>query len=251
MKKIRIFLIIIFSLIFTNTLLFAESGFEAIIDMPVGASITLPVGKPNLRVSYNSYANIEELSGKLNASAGASVKLGYLFDVYDDIGISALAEIGYQYNSYTSIVKIKNIGSFKIQDTLTKNIRIHSLKLGLLPKFNKGNFSLGLGFGVKIPLYAIIASEIGSIDTYVQQYHKNQYVENLNFNNIKDMYEIPVIPYIKLTADYSIFFVDNIAFNVGVYLNYDFGFQTKDYNFREDALEIGFQVGTRFAPMLR
>ena len=248
MNKIKKFLIVIFSLIFVNTVVFAESGFEAIIDVPIGVSFTLPIGKSNLQArGENNNINVKDLNGKINASAGVAVKLGYLFDVYDDMGISALAEIGYQYNSYTSFIKIENVGTLRVIDSLTKNIRTHSIKLGLLPKFNKGNFSLGLGFGVKVPLYAILSGERADI---TDVYRKDQYVENLNFNNIKDRYKIPVIAYIKLTADYSVFFVDNIAFNVGVYLNYDFGFQQKDVDFREDAIEFGFQLGTRFAPKL-
>uniref|UniRef100_UPI003F4C899B hypothetical protein n=1 Tax=Brachyspira catarrhinii TaxID=2528966 RepID=UPI003F4C899B len=247
MNKIKKILIVIFSLIFVNAVVFAESGFEAIIDVPIGASFTLPIGKAGVESGNNSYINVKNLNGKINASAGVAVKLGYLFDVYDDMGISALAEIGYQYNSYTSFINIENVGTLRVIDSLTKNIRTHSIKLGLLPKFNKGNFSLGLGFGVKIPLYVIRAGEIAYM---TDVYHKDQYVETLNFNNIKDSYKIPVIAYIKLTADYSVFFVDNIAFNLGVYLNYDFGLQDKNSDLREDAIEFGFQLGTRFAPKL-
>ena len=252
MKKINNFILIIFILMISNINVFADSGFEAIIDMPIGASFTIPIGKPNIDV-YGDNFSIKrgDVIGKINASAGVAVKLGYLFNIYDDMGISALAEIGYHYNSYTSIMRIEGEG-FDLSDTLTKNVRTHSIKIGLLPKFNKGNFSFGLGFGVKIPLLAIFSTEYAYLNaTEVgETYSKNQKIENFNFEDIKNSKVIPVIPYIKLTADYSFFFVDNIAFNLGVHINYDFGLQQKDSNFREDAIEFGFQLGLRFAPML-
>ena len=252
MKKINNFVLIISILILSNIYVFAESGFEAIIDVPIGASITMCFGTPDFNLGNNNVIKIQEINGKVNASAGIDVKLGYLFDIYEDIGISTLAEIGYSYNSYTTIIHIKDESGEKLDDNITKNIRTHSIKIGLLPKFNKGNFSFGLGFGVKIPLLAIFSTEYAYLNaTEVgETYNKNQKIENFNFEDIKNSKVIPVIPYIKLTADYSFFFVDNIAFNLGVHINYDFGLQQKDSNFREDAIEFGFQLGLRFAPKL-
>ncbi|MEI0487351.1 hypothetical protein [Brachyspira intermedia] len=249
MKKINNFILIIFILMLSNISVFADSGFEAIIDMPIGASFTIPIGKPYIDVYGNGSIKSGDIIGKINASAGAAVKLGYLFNIYDDMGISALAEIGYHYNSYTSTTRIEGNG-FDLSDTLTKNVRTHSIKIGLLPKFNKGNFSFGLGFGVKIPLLAIFSTEDVYLSETAGEYNRKQKIENFGFEDIKNSKVIPVIPYIKLTADYSFFFVDNIAFNVGVHINYDFGLQQKDSNFREDAIEFGFQLGLRFAPML-
>ena len=248
MKKINNFVLIIFILILSNIHVFAESGFEAIIDVPIGISITMPFGNPDFNLG--STIKVQEINGNADASAGIGVKLGYLFDIYEDIGISTLAEIGYHYNSYTTVIHIKDVSGEKLDDNITKNIRTHSIKIGLLPKFNKGNFSFGLGFGVKIPLLAIFSTEDVYLSETAGEYNRKQKIENFGFEDIKNSKVIPVIPYIKLTADYSFFFVDNIAFNVGVHINYDFGLQQKDSNFREDAIEFGFQLGLRFAPML-
>uniref|UniRef100_UPI003F4C159F hypothetical protein n=1 Tax=Brachyspira catarrhinii TaxID=2528966 RepID=UPI003F4C159F len=248
MKKINNFVLIIFILILSNIHVFAESGFEAIIDVPIGISITMPFGNPDFNLG--STIKVQEINGNADASAGIGVKLGYLFDIYEDIGISTLAEIGYHYNSYTTVIHIKDVSGEKLDDNITKNIRTHSIKIGLLPKFNKGNFSLGLGFGIKVPLYAIVARENLYFNIEKPDYNKSQFIEELNFTGIKDNYEIPIIPYIKLTLDYSVFFVEDIAFNIGAYFNYDFGLQTKGTDFRLDGLEFGFQLGLRFAPML-
>lgn len=250
MKKINNFVLIISILILSNIYVFAESGFEAIIDVPIGASITMCFGTPDFNLGNNNVIKIQEINGKVNASAGIDVKLGYLFDIYEDIGISTLAEIGYSYNSYTTIIHIKDESGKQLDDNITKNIRTHSIKIGLLPKFNKGNFSLGLGFGIKVPLYAIVARENLYFSIPNNYYIKNQFIENLNFTGIKDNYETPIIPYIKLTLDYSIFFIDDIALNIGAYFNYDFGLKTKNTDFKLDGLEMGIQLGLRFAPML-
>ena len=63
-----------------------------------------------------------------------------------------------------------------------------------------------------------------------------------------------VIPYIKLTFDYSIFFGSKMALNIGAYLGYDFGLAQKntidnEYN-SVDSFDLGLQLGLRFAPKL-
>ena len=79
-----------------------------------------------------------------------------------------------------------------------------------------------------------------------------------------------IILYIKLTFDYSIFFAQNLAINVGLYLGYDFGLEPTVYSVNNDLLnnnnfpnfgrylivediayssfDIGLQVGFKFGP---
>ena len=58
----------------------------------------------------------------------------------------------------------------------------------------------------------------------------------------------------KVTFDYSFFFGNKMALNVGAYLGYDFGLAEKSTIDNEytgvDSFDIGLQLGLRFAPKL-
>ena len=59
------------------------------------------------------------------------------------------------------------------------------------------------------------------------------------------------MPYFKLIFDYSIFFTEKLAFNLGAYLGYDIGINYKTSNVKRiDSFDIGLQLGLRFAPKL-
>ncbi|MEI0604637.1 hypothetical protein R4K55_10480 [Brachyspira alvinipulli] len=81
-----------------------------------------------------------------------------------------------------------------------------------------------------------------------------------NLSDIKDNFKTPVIGYIKATFDYSIFFTDNMAMNVGLYAGYDFGMNMSDKFFESvgatgifdsmgfSSFDIGLQLGFKFCP---
>nr|WP_245580676.1 hypothetical protein [Brachyspira alvinipulli] len=81
-----------------------------------------------------------------------------------------------------------------------------------------------------------------------------------NLSDIKDNFKTPVIGYIKATFDYSIFFTDNMAMNVGLYAGYDFGMNMSDKFFESVAgtgifdsmgfssFDVGLQLGFKFGP---
>ena len=120
----------------------------------------------------------------------------------------------------------------------------------MLPKFVKGNFAFGVGFGVKFPLSLIISTENIIIDFNNREYHREQVNENYNIQDVGKLYESIVIPYVKLTFDYSIFFTEKIALNLGAYVNYDYGLKSKYADLRIDSVDIAVQIGLRFAPQL-
>ncbi len=250
MKKTTKLLIIIFIFILTNINIFAESGFEAILNVPIGLSISIPTG--SYRESFLD--KNADRSGNIVADAGVSAQIGYLFDIdkYDDIGVSLLAEIGYQYNvySYMSHLNKHYDNGFSIDDKLNYYLKAHNFQLGLLPKFVKGNFAFGVGFGVKFPLSLIISTENIIIDFNNREYHREQVNENYNIQDVGKLYESIVIPYVKLTFDYSIFFTEKIALNLGAYVNYDYGLKSKYADLRIDSVDIAVQIGLRFAPQL-
>ena len=115
----------------------------------------------------------------------------------------------------------------------------------MLPKFNIGAFSIGIGGGVKIPISAKEKLALGGdLDT-------------------KDTFkpDVPVQGYVKLTFDYSLFFTDNLAMNFGLYLGYDTPlYATKSgagnsyfTTFGMDGVwihdfNVGLQLGFRFGP---
>ncbi|WPC37684.1 PorT family protein [Brachyspira hyodysenteriae] len=223
----------------------AASGFEAIINVPIGLS----VGFQNYKLTkeaerYKDYIKNEvDLNSSIGFDIGVSAQLGYMIQVKEGFGISVLAEIGYSHDSYsfTFVNNKKENHSFTTE----------SLQVGLLPKFNIGAFSIGVGGGVKIP-FVIKASS---------KYDGKKMDSPINFdkkisNNIKS----PVMGYVKLTFDYSIFFTDYTAFNIGLYAGYDFGFSMTDKVLRQDAgnktfeymnfssFDIGLQLGFKFGP---
>ena len=69
----------------------------------------------------------------------------------------------------------------------------------------------------------------------------------------RDNYSPAVIGYIKGTFDYSIFFTDKLAFNIGLYLGYDM-LKTKatpelgEKSEIEGVFDIGVELGLKFGP---
>ena len=165
MKKIKKILLIVISVLTVSNLTVFADSFEAIVNVPIGLSISIPTG--SYRESFLD--KNADRSGNIVADAGVSAQIGYLFDIdkYDDIGVSLLAEIGYQYNvySYMSHLNKHYDNGFSIDDKLNYYLKAHNFQLGLLPKFVKGNFAFGVGFGVKFPLSLIISTENIIIET--------------------------------------------------------------------------------------
>ena len=121
-----------------------------------------------------------------------------------------------------------------------------SIQVGLLPKINIGAFSVGIGGGLKIPMASSVNLKYGDTDAGTVK---------LNMNDIATMYSTALIGYIKGTFDYSIFFTDKIAMNIGLYLGYDFmpkiatdGSMSGSYFLDGGTFDIGLQLGLKFGP---
>lgn len=235
---------IILTLMMTSVLsvsAFAASGFEAILNVPIGLS----VGFHNFKLKDVSFKNEIEKQAKQNSGVGFDIgvtaQLGYMFQVKEGFGISVLGEIGYSHDSYAFV----NASDKK----LTQSFTFESIQVGLLPKFNIGAFAIGVGGGVKIPLSGKLYSKYDGKDV-------TGFPVKANSSDIKDNFKTPVIGYIKATFDYSIFFTDNIAMNVGLYAGYDFGMSMSEQLAPKDVFEymnfssfdIGLQLGFKFGP---
>ncbi|MEI0701790.1 hypothetical protein [Brachyspira intermedia] len=213
---------------------FAASGFESALNIPLLISVGIPIGnsgeKRNVDVVLNS---------------GITAQLGYGLYLDNGIGVSVLGEIGYAFNQFANYYPDRPYKESVINS-------FHSLQLGLLPKFNIKNISIGLGGGLKIPFSGVIKTynEYSSSE-------RSTYYTDMNFQYIRDTYnQMFVIPYIKLTFDFytpefdedSGTLSDSSDAGIGLYLGYDFGPKGKN-NVGSDSFTIGAQFSFRIKPV--
>ena len=198
---------------------FAAGGFELAVNVPVLVSVGLPLGNGEKR-KVDAYG-----------SSGITVQLGYGAYYENDLGFSVLGEIGYAFNQFANYYPDRGN-----KETIVESF--HSLQLGLLPKFNTKNFSIGLGGGVKIP---------GMATYRVNGYNKGGRYR-FSFGDLNDIFESAVIPYLRFSLDFSLF---NYLL-IGVYVNYDFPLYFQHNNYMNDvfvnrdsisAFDIGIQFG--------
>ena len=120
-KKLSLLIIFVFAV---NVNAFAASGFEAIINVPLGLSVGVPQGYPDAL----------KPKGGVGFDAGVTAQLGYMIGL-GKIGISILGELGYSYDSFKFYYSEK-IGI--AEGKVTTGLYTHSFQIGLLPKINIG-----------------------------------------------------------------------------------------------------------------
>lgn len=154
-------------------------------------------------------------------------QIGYMHQVREGFGISYLLELGINSSSYTisgkpdfnSLINdmfglgeiLGNIFTNDMQVTL--DFTFYNIQIGLFPKFNFGNFSIGIGGGIKIPVVgemSITATAINLEET-----------QKLTRTEIADFFNPPIFGYVKTSLAYSFYLTDKIALDVGLYLGYD------------------------------
>ena len=239
-----------------STSAFAASGFEFIFNVPFGLNI-------NLLPQYNMYTTQEAKNGtyyysgnKVGFDAGVSAQIGYMWQVKDNFGISLLGELGYSFDSlYANFDKAKkqdpNNSIGQVDDPSAPKLGnasfyTHNLKIGILPKFNIKAFSIGIGLGVIVPMA-------------VETTWKDEAVKTV-FKDASTKFMSPVGFYGKLTFDYSIFFTEKIAMNIGLYTGVD-AISSINTTINNTSLnqgahseapllsyDIGLQLGFRFGP---
>ncbi len=212
----KIFLIITLTTIFSVSA-FARSGFE----FHYNALIGVGVGFPTKSMKDFGFESDFGLAGT------GLFQLGYMSQVREGFGISYLLELGYNISSYSIMGKpdINSLVSSALNEifgvdvnlgipndvTVALNCYFYNIQIGLFPKFNFGNFSIGIGGGIKIP----VAGE----QTLVLL--GNEYNQTLNRGDIVDSFNPPIFGYVKTSFNYSFYLIDKIALDVGVYLGYD------------------------------
>ena len=235
-----------------GTSAFAASGFEFLFQLAGGVGATIP------NKGYKE--NFPDIKGQLSADADVSAQIGYMFQVKDSFGISALAELGYSWDWYSFVSTLGDVSQTRADGTgvtfregWEMVTTYHSFKLGLLPKFNigvgNGAIAIGIGGGVKIPLagyQAIINTIAGDSQPKDSVYFDNKV--DFKRKDITDMFSPSVIGYMKVTFDYYLFFTDNIGMNFGLYLGGDFAPKDKESKVGCNAFDFGLQLGFRFGP---
>ena len=234
MKNIKKFIVIMAMTMIFSVSAFAASGFEFILNVPLGLGIGIP---------SKSEKDIKWKSG-IGFDAGVTAQLGYMLQVKSGFGISVLGELGYAHTTRALTQKYEELGT-KI--SIYAAYIMDSFQIGLLPKINIGAFAIGIGGGVKIPVAFQLSSKAKIGDTTIKG------KEKIDMKVFRDNYSPAIIGYIKGTFDYSIFFTDKLAFNIGLYLGYDI-LKTKatpelgEKSEIEGVFDIGVELGLKFGP---
>ena len=258
--KILFFIISIFAIF--NISAFAESGAEFILNVPIGGSFS---------IISESMKDVQ-MRNSFGFDVGVNAQFGGMLQIKEGFGISVLADIVYSHDNY----KIKYDGNY-LKDYY---FRYDSVQVGLLSKFNIEGFSIGIGGGIKFPIYdywrysyknnyssssasySVENNEDTTSGEENEWYDHVYYVDGYEYYQKQKSYY--VIPYAKLTLDYSIFLNQKWAINIGLYCRYDFlperkrdifyyNSSTYDYGYIDKpknygTLNFGVQLGLRFGP---
>lgn len=270
MKKIRILFISLVINIFFTPLVFSEGAFEFCFNVPLGAGVGFFDGEYKEGIDKAESDRKNALNVGAGFEWGITMQIGYLFVVAENMGVSALFDFGYHHDIFAYTAK-RDLPDGNYALTLsTKNKKVNEsyyfemIQIGVLPKFNLNNISIGLGAGIKIPITGIHYTENSYYNAATGIYNADKLIpitELITFDNAKNDFKTAVIPYIKLTFDYAFFVDTKTAVTLGIYAGYDFGIDmnltSKDSKYNQlagtfnkytlSSFDIGAQIGLRFA----
>ena len=222
MKYLRkIFITIALMTIFSVSV-FAKSGFEFHYNALLGVGVSFPT------------TSMKDMGFKSDIGFDGTglFQIGYMRQVKEGFGISYLLELGYNFSSYTISGKpdFNSIVSDALNEMFGININpnqvgmpndmsvaldftFYNIQVGLFPKFNFGNFSIGIGGGIKIPVIGEMSVTATAINV--------EETQKLSRTDIVDIFNPPIFGYVKTSLAYSFYLTDKIALDVGLYLSYD------------------------------
>ena len=194
---------------------FAKSGFEFHYNALIGVGVSFPT------------TSMKDMGFKSDIGFDGTglFQIGYMRQVKEGFGISYLLELGYNFSSYSISGKLGSDALSKItgmvmnypdMSVILENY-FFNIQVGLFPKFNFGNFSIGIGGGIKVPIS-------GETTTTINVTAINYEIENtqkLSRTDIADMFNPPIFGYVKTSLAYSFYLTDKVALDVGLYLSYD------------------------------
>ena len=238
----RFLKILIIMLALSSINAFAKNSIEIGIFVPLGIgvginqySLTNENPTPQQETNFNNIVKKENRKSGVGFDSGVLLNIGYRFNINDE------------FSFFRGDDNNKNTSAYMFE----------SMVFGIYPKLNWKKLSFGLAGGVKVPLY------VRSVSSYYN-YTKNEIdrnIENYNASQVKNIFNLPIIPYIKFSVDYSIYTDKKINFVLGGYIGYDFGVSlktpllnnqnpnlTKLMKQNISSFDIGFQVGIKILP---
>lgn len=196
---------------------FAKSGFEFHYNALIGVGVSFPT------------TSMKDMGFKsdIGFDGTGSFQIGYMRQVKEGFGISYLLELGINSGSYTisgkpdfnpiinDIFGLGNIigNIFPNDMSVALDFTFYNIQIGLFPKFNFGNFSIGIGGGIKIPVIGEMSVTATAINV--------EETQKLSRTDIVDIFNPPIFGYVKTSLAYSFYLTDKIALDVGLYLSYD------------------------------
>lgn len=212
----KFFLTIAFITIFSASA-FAKSGFEFHYNALIGVGVSFPT------------TSMKDMGFKSDIGFDGTglFQIGYMRQFKEGFGISYLLELGYNFSSYTisgkpdfnpiinDIFGLGNIigNIFPNDMSVALDFTFYNIQVGLFPKFNFGNFSIGIGGGIKIPVIGEMSVTATAINV--------EETQKLSRTDIVDIFNPPIFGYVKTSLAYSFYLTDKIALDVGLYLSYD------------------------------
>ena len=190
---------------------FAKSGFEFHYNALLGVGVSFPT------------TSMKDMGFKndIGFDGTGLFQIGYMRQVKEGFGISYLLELGYNFSSYSISGKLGSDALSKItgmvmnypdMSVILENY-FFNIQVGLFPKFNFGNFSIGIGGGIKIPVIGEMSVTATSINV--------EETKKLSRVDIADFFNPPIFGYVKTSLAYSFYLTDKVALDVGLYLSYD------------------------------
>ena len=195
---------------------FAKSGFEFHYNALIGVGVSFPT------------TSMKDMGFKndIGFDGTGLFQIGYMRQVKEGFGISYLLELGYNFSYYTisgkpdfnpiinDIFGLGNIiGNIFNDMSVALDFTFYNIQVGLFPKFNFGNFSIGIGGGIKIPVIGEMSVTATAINV--------EETQKLSRTDIVDIFNPPIFGYVKTSLAYSFYLTDKIALDVGLYLSYD------------------------------
>lgn len=217
MKYLRkIFTTIALMTIFSVSV-FAKSGFEFHYNALLGVGVSFPT------------TSMKDMGFKSDIGFDGTglFQIGYMRQVKEGFGISYLLELGINSGSYTisgkpdfnpiinDIFGLGNIigNIFPNDISVALDFTFYNIQIGLFPKFNFRNFSIGIGGGIKIPV-------IGEMSVTATAFNIEE-TRKLSRVDMADFFNPPIFGYVKTSLAYSFYLTDKVALDVGLYLSYD------------------------------
>ena len=196
---------------------FAKSGFEFHYNALLGVGVSFPT------------TSMKDMGFKSDIGFDGTglFQIGYMRQVKEGFGISYLLELGINSGSYTisgkpdfnpiinDIFGLGNIigNIFPNDISVALDFTFYNIQVGLFPKFNFGNFSIGIGGGIKIPV-------IGEMSVTATAFNIEE-TRKLSRVDMADFFNPPIFGYVKTSLSYSFYLTDKFALDVGLYLSYD------------------------------